>query len=387
LRSGFGIFYDRFALTNALVAQRYNGILQQQYVITNPDFYPNIPSIGSLAGSQSPQVIQQVDKNLQAPYMMQSAINLERQLPRNTTLAVTYTNSHALHVLRSEDINAPRNGIHPFGSPEPIFQMTSSGVYNQNQLIANVNSRVNSQVSLFSYYALNRARSNSDGLSTFPANPYNFAGEYGPAATDIRHRFVAGGSINTKWSVRFSPYAILQSGTPFDITTGTDLYATTIFNARPGIATDPTKPGVIQTAYGLLDPNPGPGEKVIGRNFGRGPGLFTLNLRITKTIGFGAERKSAKGSDGPSLAPGVNPTAPGGMRGLFSGAGTDHRYNLSIGMSARNLLNHNNPGPIIGNISSPLFGQANQLSGAPNGEGFSENASNRRLELQIKFSF
>jgi hypothetical protein len=75
------------------------------------------------------------------------------------------------------------------------------------------------------------------------------------------------------------------------------------------------------------------------------------------------------------------------MRGLFNPPNTNHRYNLTISMSTRNILNHNNPGPIIGNISSPLFGRANQLAGAPNGEGFSENASNRRLELQIRFVF
>jgi len=56
-------------------------------------------------------------------------------------------------------------------------------------------------------------------------------------------------------------------------------------------------------------------------------------------------------------------------------------------MSVRNLLNHNNPGPINGDITSPLFGQANQLAGNANGEGFSENANNRRLELQIRFAF
>ena len=75
------------------------------------------------------------------------------------------------------------------------------------------------------------------------------------------------------------------------------------------------------------------------------------------------------------------------MRGLFSPPSTSRRYNLTISMSARNLLNHVNPGPIIGNIMSPLFGQANQIAGGPNGEGFSENASNRRLELQTKFVF
>jgi hypothetical protein len=36
-------------------------------------------------------------------------------------------------------------------------------------------------------------------------------------------------------------------------------------------------------------------------------------------------------------------------------------------------LNHTNPGPIIGNITSPYFGFANQIAGAQNGEGFYEN--------------
>jgi hypothetical protein len=58
-------------------------------------------------------------------------------------------------------------------------------------------------------------------------------------------------------------------------------------------------------------------------------------------------------------------------------------------MSIRNLLNHTNPGPIIGNITSPIFGQANQPAGATahGGTGFLESANNRRLELQMRFSF
>ena len=385
IRGGFGIFYDRFGLGNTLTALRYNGVVQQQYVVPNPDFYPNVPA--SLVGSPLPQVRQEVSGGLVAPRTMQTAVSLEKKLPRSTTLAFTYTNSHALHVLRSEDINAPLNGVFPYGTSAPIFEMTSSGLYNQNQFITNVNSKLNSQVSVFGYYALNKAMSNTDGLSTFPANPYNFNGEYGPASTDVRHRGVVGGSINTKWNLRFSPYLIVQSGAPFDITTGSDLYGTTLFNARPGFATDASKPGVIQTQYGLLDPNPTAGETIVPRNFGRGPGQFSVNLRVAKTIGFGPSKERAKADAPAGIAAGVNPAAPGGMRGLFSTPVSDHRYNLTIGMSARNVLNHNNPGPIIGNITSPLFGRANQLAGAPNGEGFSENASNRRLELQIKLTF
>jgi len=76
----------------------------------------------------------------------------------------------------------------------------------------------------------------------------------------------------------------------------------------------------------------------------------------------------------------------GGPGGMFGGPTTPHRYNLTVSMQARNLLNHNNPGPIIGNITSPLFGQANSAAGGWGG-GFAENANNRRLELQLRFNF
>jgi hypothetical protein len=331
---------------------------------------------------------------------MQSSVSVERQLPAHTTLALTYTSSRGVHVFRSEDINAPlpgtyvrgvsNSGIFPYGQPGPIFLMESSGIYKQNQLIANVNTRVNAGFSIFGFYVLNKAMSNTDGLGTFPANPYDFAGDYGPAFNDVRHRANIGGSINTKWNVRFSPFVVMQSGPPFDITAGSDLYGTTLFNGRPGFATDPNKPGVIKTLYGLLDPNPTPDEKLVPRNFGRGPGQITLNLRVAKLFGFGAERGAAKTAAAPIPAGGpANPNlaSGGGMGNLIRGPVTNHRYNLSIGMSARNLLNHTNPGPISGNITSPLFGRANQSAGGLNGEGFSENADNRRLEMQIRFTF
>jgi hypothetical protein len=58
-------------------------------------------------------------------------------------------------------------------------------------------------------------------------------------------------------------------------------------------------------------------------------------------------------------------------------------------MAIRNLLNRNNPGPIIGKIESPRFGQANRPFGVGmlGGTGFSESADNCRLELQTRFTF
>src|SRR5215475_12262542 len=303
IRAGVGVFYDRFALSNTLTALRYNGVVQQQYVVANPDFFPTIPSLSSLAGFQPTQTIQQVSATLRAPYIMQSAISFERQLPFNTTVAVTYANSHGPHLLRSQDVNAPlpgtynplipNSGVFPLGKPGPVFQMESSGNYNQHQLITNVNARINKDVSLTGSYVFNRAMSDTDGVGTFPAKPYDLTGEYGPAATDIRHRFSLSGSFNTKWNVRLSPFVILDSGPPFDITVGRDLYGTTLFNGRPGIPNDTNKPGLIRTSYGLLDPNPTPDEKILPRNYGRGRGTVTVNLRLTKTIEFGGERGSA----------------------------------------------------------------------------------------------
>jgi hypothetical protein len=366
IRGGFGLFYDRFVLANTLNALRYNGITQQQYVVNNPNFYPTVPSDASLAASLSGQVIQQTEPNFRPPYLMQTVLSVERQLPVHTVLAVSYSNSHGLHQLLSRDTNAPISpgGPYPLGNNNPVFQMQSAGLFNQNQLIVNITSQATKNISLFGSYTYGKALSNSDGISTFPANPYSMAGEYGPASTDVRDFETFGGTIQSFWKTTFSPLLTVRSGPPFNITVGRDLYGTTLFNGRPGIATDPTKQGLIQTSYGLLDPSPTADETILPRNFGRGPGSVQFNMRFSKTIGFGSVKSSTETQERP-------------------------RYTLVTTLQMRNLLNHNNPGPIIGNIASPLFGKANQSSdgSTQSGTNFSESATNRRFELQMRFTF
>jgi hypothetical protein len=406
IRAGFGMFYDRFSLTNTLAAQRYNGIIQQEYIVANPDFFPTVPAAASLSGPVPASRIQEISSTVRAPYLMQSAVGFERQMPLNTTIAITYANSHGLHLLRSQDINAPLPGTYiptipgsgafPLGRPGQVLLMESAGLYNQNQLILNVNSKVNKDISLTGSYMYNRAMSNTDGLGTFPANPYSMAGEYGPAATDMHHRVSLGGTVTPKWGIRFNPLLTANTCPPFDITAGQDLYGDTLFNGRPGIATDPTKPGLVATKYGLLDPNPTPGEKLLSRNFGRGPGQIMLNMRVGRTFAFGSSREGGSASPGGGGPGGGGPGGGGrgapsspfsmGGGGQAGGSSANRRYSLTISMQIRNLTNRNNPGPIIGNITSPLFGQANQPAGAGGGV-FSESANNRRLELQTRFTF
>lgn len=416
-RGGFGVFYDRFSEGNVLTAERYNGVNQQSYVITNPDFFPIIPAISTIQQFAKGQTVQQIDSNLRAPYILQGAIGFDRQLPKNITVSMNYLVSHGMHEFRSRDINAPLpgtftgiagSGVFPFGPVGPINLMESSGIYNQQQLITNVSARVNSKISLNGFYMYGHANSNADGIGSFPANQYSLAGEYGPAGGDVHHRAFFGGSIATKWDVRLSPFIMMNSGTPFDITTGTDIYGDQLFNARPGIATDPNIPGVIRTAYGLLDPNPKPGETILPRNSGRSPGSITVNLRVGKTWGFGPAREGSAnqrfngggggggdrgggrgpGGGGPAGGRGgMGGMAMGGMRGMGGGGGgaTSHRYNLTLSASARNLLNHVNPGSIYGSIASPFFGTFNSVAGGVG--AFAENGNNRRIELQVRLSF
>ena len=68
IRAGFGFFYQRFDLINLLIATRYDGIAQQQYMVNNPDFFPMIPDIPSLTGSQ--QTIEKVNPRLRAPHLL-----------------------------------------------------------------------------------------------------------------------------------------------------------------------------------------------------------------------------------------------------------------------------------------------------------------------------
>ncbi len=122
-------------------------------------------------------------------------------------------------------------------------------------------------MSLFGFYQLGYADSDTGGVTTFPSNQYDIAQDYGRAAFDVRHRLFLGGSYSTpKFGVRLSPFMIASSGAPFNITTSQDLNGDSIFNDRPVFATSGSS-SVVQTKYGNFDTSPQPGAKVIPINY------------------------------------------------------------------------------------------------------------------------
>lgn len=391
IRGGFGMFYERFADSDVLSAEQQNGINQQSYIVRRPDFYPNIPALGDLTAKQ---VRYQIDRNLRAPYLLQSAIGVERQLFSKTTLAVNFTDTRGVHQFRTRDINAPYPEGYPLAGLRPyadvagigqtdIYNYESSGLLKQSQVMVRINTQIGKRVSLFGAYIWSTAHSNTDGLTSLPVNQYNANGEWGRSSLDIENRTFIGGSIRGPLKLQFSPFIIARTGAPFTITTGTDNNGDTIINDRPGFASGPGI-GIISTPYGFLDFNPKPGQPILPRDFGNGPGQVSVNLRVSRTWGFGTTK--FKGSVGGATARQGGGGHFGGMgRGGDSGSMTEHRYNLTFSVGARNLLNNVNYATPAGAMSSLFFLQSTAITGGFGAEQTPTN--NRRLDLQLRFQF
>jgi hypothetical protein len=402
LRAGFGMFYDRFNEVGILSADRFNGIDQVRYLIPNPTQFSFPPQpLTSLPTGTSP-TIYQINPSLHAPYTIQTAVSLERQITKSANLAVSYLNSRGVHQFYTHNINAPHDptqpDVRPRGNLDNIYQYASDGTYKQQQLIVNTNVRVGAKVSLWGFYTLNYADANTGGLNTFSSNQYDLTPDWGRSQFDRRHRMFLGGTIAAPYAVRFSPFILAVSGSPYNVVVGQDLNADSILNDRPAFATGATA-CVSPTLSCHYNITPSVNEPRVPINFLTGPTSFSVNLRVSKTFGFGKETGGPSSGDGPG-GPGGGPGGgrggrggggPGGSGGFGRASGgqiglggaTSRRYALTFSINARNLFNRENLGPPVGNVESPKFGQSISLAGG----SYSGQAASRRLELQASFSF
>jgi hypothetical protein len=77
-------------------------------------------------------------------------------------------------------------------------------------------------------------------------------------------------------------------------------------------------------------------------------------------------------------------------RGGFGGGSSRKPYNLNVGINFSNLFNNVNFGPPIGNLASGRFGQSTSTYagfGGFGGFGGGGGTANRRIELQMRFSW
>jgi hypothetical protein len=331
---------------------------------------------------------------------------VERQLTKSATLSVIYLSSRGFDELALINANAPYPGTPCAPNCPPItggniYRYVSEANFKQNQLMMNSNVRVGSKVQLFGYYSLSYADSDASGSGGgssfapgFVSNSYNIRQDYGRAAFDVRNRVFLGGSISLPYLFRLSPFMVFTSGSPFNITSAIDVNGDQIYNDRPGFVSSATCPNTSQptgpqnsiycTSLGTFDVLGG--GKLVPINSETGPNHFVMNLRLTKTFGIGPKAKSGVGQ-GPGGGGGGGGRRGGPLFGggpSFTSVTSDRRYNLTLGLNARNVFNNvnvANPNAVVG---SRLFDVSNSLQGGPFSPG---TAANRKLELQATFSF
>lgn len=365
VRGGVGVFFNRFGEGQTLQANRFNGVNQQQFQLSETplfvngvfvpppptvlDNFPSLPPIGALSASGR-ITTWRVSPDLRAPVLYLAGTQIEHQLPYRTTMYLGVFSIHIQHVIRARDINAPLpgtitaatpQGIRPNPALGDIYQYESSGRFNQNQFFVGFNNRLNQVIALNGSYVYSRTTNDTDGQGTglFPANSYDLTGEFGRGGGDVRHRFTLSGTINVPWG-KFSlnPFIVASSGTPFNIVTGLDQNLDRVLTERPSFAAadaNCASANIRCTAFGKFNLVPLAGEQIIPRNFGEGPGFFSANLRVSKTWSFidvhragsaatartgqGGNRQGGGRDGGGGGRTPVGPT--GGMGGGMGGGG------------------------------------------------------------------
>ena len=294
LRGGAGVFYDRFLSTNILTAIRQNGITQSSYYVNNPDFYPAIPLTTTL--SAAPPTIYEISPHLRSQQDFVEGVSVSRSLWNKGNISLNYLSWEDDHLWNSVNVNAPLPGTYnpatgagtyPQGTSQPIYQFQSGGTERLNRFYVQANANPTKHLFLFAFYTIRQKADDTSGATSFPSDSYDIHKDYGRSANASQRLFL-GGFAELKWGVTVNAFLSSSTGTPFNITTGTDLNGDSQYNDRPAFATSPTSSSILyQTKYGSFDANPQPGEKIIPINYGMGPAFAELDFGLGRSFKFG----------------------------------------------------------------------------------------------------
>ena len=392
LRGGFGIFYDRFNVGDVLQTLRQNGINQVTNIYRAPDLGCSPANIGACGSSASATNTTYVlGQGLRSAYNMQTALGVDQQFSKRLTVSLNYLNTTGLHQYFSRSL--------PVSVNVQQYQYQSGGVFRQNQLLLNIRAQLTPRFSVFGFYTINFANSNSNGASSFQTDSLNPRTDYGPALFNQRHRLFLFGNWQAPLGLNFSPFMIVNSGTPYNITAGTDVNGDTVINDRAAFANGVS--GTCTNALTFVAPPLGTQNYTrVPQGYCTGPNQFTFNLRAVKVFGFGkrAARPDAAGGDTP------RPDAAGGGGGQRGGGGggggrgggiggginSGHKYTFNAGAQIQNLFNYVPYAAPNGQLTSynadpakSLFGKSLSLQGGP----FAMGSAVRTITLQMNFNF
>ena len=414
IRGGMGVFYDRLGERATLLATRFNGENQQDFRVFNPSVLDlstfslegvnNVPTVDVLAAFAAPQIERRIAPDFQAPTFVMTAINFERQLPSKFTLFAVVFNYRGKHLLRVRNINAPLPGtydpsnpdsaIRPSGKVGDLYYYESSANFNDYRWFGGVRRQMSKGFSLFANLGGGRGKTDTDCIfgtiaNCFPADSYDVSAEYSRVSFIPNGSFFAGGTmILPKLKVNFNPFIVYSTGRPFNIVTGRDTNGDGLFTERPAFASGQTDlENFRRTRFGSFDLAPAPGQELIPRNYGMGPGFFSVNMGISRSFQFGNVPGPAAVAPKPAAAGPAPAAAPAGGNKPSNAPAPEKRYTLTLSVNIQNLLNHTNLTNPIGNLSSPQFGESISTAGGFGGPGGSSAAGNRRIQVQIRLGF
>jgi hypothetical protein len=300
IRGGAGVFYDRTGATPIGDLRHFNGVNLLRFIVNNPVIQnpgnPTPPPINV------PTSVVVLDPRAGIPYSVQYSVGVERQVTQKSTFSATFVGSRNIDAFRSIDANAP---VPPNYSTRPnpnlgqVREMQSEGYQKSAALELTFRGKPSKWFSGQAQYTFGKTYNNTSGITYFPGNSYNPAGDWGRSDNDRRHKFeLLASSQPTRYFTAGAALSV-YSGKPVNITTGADNNQDGVVNDRP--------------AGGL-------------RNTMPGPGMIELDLNLAHDFVFSKARKEAR--------------------------------TLTVALNSFNVLNHVNDTTYIGIITSPFFGQA-----------------------------
>ncbi len=248
--------------------------------------YPNYPTSTAGLTIVRPSITV-IDPALTWMYVHQSQLSIQRQLTRNTVMTVTGAFTKGTKIPGVQNINlAPPVGtlldgrnLYSSARIDPRFNninmITAGGNSNYAGLGVNLNRRWRRGMQFNLSYTWSHALDNApesgiSGGSEQPQDTFNRRAEYGNSLTDVRHVLNGSAVLAPQFKNRFlsnNQYAFFffaRSGSTFDVRSGTDLNRDSVNNDRPYF---------------------------FGRNTGKGPSSYQFDVRYSRFIPLGKERR------------------------------------------------------------------------------------------------
>jgi hypothetical protein len=332
VRGGAGIFYDWLDADTFEQTLRVDGVRQQDVVVRNPG-YPD-PFTGGADQQVLPTSKYTVAGNLVTPKRAMVNVGVSQQLSPTIGVNVSVNRMEGTNRLRGRNVNAPlAGGSRPDASLGNVTQVESTARVRGQMVNAGLNLNMPTRrTMLFANYSWVRQENDADGPFSLPANSYDLAGEWGPAAGVPRHTFSAIVNTTLLKNIRLGLTATARSGSHYSVTTGRDDNGDTVFNDRP---------------------------TGVSRNSAVSKGMADAGARVSYAFGFGQRPAAAGMPGGPTMVMRVGgPGGAGDMLGMLGGGGAeDKRIRFELYVSAQNLFNQVNPIGFSGVMTSPFFGQ------------------------------